>query len=470
MSLAFLRRFATAVWNRRPRGIFGQFALLLVGAMVVANMIAISLLDSERSRAIREARRGAQVERIVSLVPVLEGVPERLRPEVAKAASSPILNLKIDDEPLVEHTEGDRLSRRIQGLLVEALDEALEDDGRDEVASEDVRVEALRHHRHWDDHDDDRRWWRRPVRLRTSIRLEDGSWLNARQGRTPRGPPGSGGAVVFALALSITAVLGVGLWFIGRITRPLRALGAAAERAGAGDRSAMVKVEGVGEVRAAAEAFNAMQTRIARFDAERARAIAAVGHDLRTPITSLRIRAEMLDGPERDAMVRTLDEMRVMADGLLAWGRNEAEAEAPGEVDLAALLAGLCEPDDALSYEGPASLTLKGRPVALSRAFSNILDNAKRYGGKAVVRLAADEAAVAVTVTDEGPGIPSERLADVLEPFTRLEESRSADTGGAGLGLAIAQTIIRAHAGTLHLENRTDDEGSGLVVTVTLPR
>lgn len=506
-----------------PRSLAGRFILLLATALVFANVVALVLLDTERARFAREARRGAQVERIATLVPVLISIPPRLRNDVARAASSPGSILSVDAEPLVR--EGER------GWLTERLIASFDDLG---VDLDDARInitaigprpprpvrdrdrrgprnrEDRQHRGHHpdpggraeadravspqpdlDDNDDieevaevddrgeraepggdDSFWqhWRRwrHVRVEASIPLGDGSWLNLRQRRPEPPPPVIGGAILFALFLSLAAVLAVGVVFIRRITRPLSALAAAAAQAGAGDRTATVPESGARELREAAAAFNAMQRRIALFDAERARTIAAVGHDLRTPITSLRIRAEMLDDDTRDAMVKTLEEMRVMADGLLAYGRSEADAEPAATLDLAALLRELCDPPGgAVAYRGPAAFPFEGRPVALSRAFANIVGNARRYAGSATVTLASDREGVTVTIADDGPGIPEDKLDAVFEPFMRLDPSRSSETGGEGLGLAIARSLIRAHGGTIVLANR--DDAPGLIATVRLP-
>ncbi len=397
--------------------------------------------------------------------------------EIARAASSPFNRLTVDSEPLLALSD---TNWRAEALL-ETLREALGDSAADAriAVSEGRGPRPRREHRHprHEGHEDDdaegppegREGRRGPplrlTRVEASIPLGDGTWLNVVQRRPDWGPPVVSGAVVFTLLLSLVAVLIVGLGFIRRITRPLNQLAAAAGRAGAGDRSARVPETGPREILSAAAAFNAMQARIAAFDAERARTIAAVGHDLRTPITSLRIRAEMLDDETRDAMVRTLEEMRVMADGLLEWGRNEAETEPAAAVDIAELLSGLAA-EGGHSFDGPPQLQVPGRPVALSRAFANILGNAERYAGPARIRLSAADGTAIVTVTDDGPGIPPDELEAVFEPFRRLEDSRSLESGGAGLGLSIARTILRAHGGTITLANRPE---GGLEATVRLP-
>ena len=209
-----------------------------------------------------------------------------------------------------------------------------------------------------------------------------------------------------------------------------------------------------------------MQAEIARFDAERLRTLGAVGHDLRTPMTSLRLRAEMVeDEALREPMIRTLDEMGVMADGLVSYARSGQEDEARVAVDLAALLSDLCAERGAVWTGGPA-LSAQGRPVALKRVFGNLLDNALRYAGAAEVALAREDDTARVSVRDTGPGIPEDRLAQMFAPFTRGEESRSPDSGGAGLGLSIAHGIVAAHGGRIAVRNLL---GGGWVAEVGLP-
>ncbi len=224
--------------------------------------------------------------------------------------------------------------------------------------------------------------------------------------------------------------------------------------------------EGPRELRAAASAFNDMQARIARFDAERMRTLAALGHDLRTPLTSLRIRAEMLDEDAlSDGMVRTLDEMTVMADGLVAFAKGSRDAEEPQAIDLAPYLGRLCQERGA-TFEAQSEAVVQGRPVALGRALGNLINNAIRYGGAATVRLSRDGAQAVIAVEDRGPGITPERLEAVFEPFVRGEDSRSQETGGAGLGLSIARNIIAVHGSTIQLQNRAE---GGLRAVVYFP-
>jgi signal transduction histidine kinase len=206
--------------------------------------------------------------------------------------------------------------------------------------------------------------------------------------------------------------------------------------------------------------------------------LAAIGHDLRTPITRLRLRAEFMDDDEqRRKMLADLDEMEAMVAATLAFARDESTGEPTVALDLAALCrtvldeAADARPDlaEAIAYAGPERLVVRARPVALKRALANLIGNALAYGGAARLVLTAPEAPgkpVRLAVEDKGPGIPADLLEAVFQPFRRLEASRNRETGGTGLGLPIARNILRAHGGDVVLRNR---DGGGLVALATLP-
>ena len=422
-----------------PDGLAARFALLLVLALLAAYGVALAVLASERDRLDRAALQGREIERVLALVPALDGTPLPERRRIARAASRRGAEIEVGPEARVAEGPAGARAEAVASRLSEALG------GRE------VRVAPAGPR----------------GRLALSAALVDPpGWLNGTVRAAPMPEAGRGGpALLLILGLSLCAVLAVGIGFVRLLTRPLAALAEAAHRAGHGDRTARVPETGARELREAAGAFNDMQARIARFEAERTRTLAAVGHDLRTPITSLRIRAEMLDEAEAAPMIRTLDEMKVMAEGLLAYARGGGDAESTVPVDLAPLLERLCEERGA-AFEARAGGTVRGRPVALGRAAGNLVDNALRYAGGARVTLSREGGEAVIAVEDRGPGIPEERLGDVLEPFVRGEASRSADTGGAGLGLSIARTVAQAHGGTLTLSNR---EGGGLRAALRLP-
>ena len=441
-----------------PDGLAARFALLLAAALVAANVVALVLLAVERDRLGRAARVEREVERAASLVPALEAVAPERRAGIARQASTRLTRVSVGPEPRLAATGDGPRSRALAADLAAALP------GRE------VRAAVLARPAPGPD-----RGRGGVGAVVASIALDgDGDangggpaqWLDV-VAQAPRGgpPPVREEAWALLMGLSLAAVLGVALLLVRELTRPLAALAGAARAAGRGDRSARVPERGARELREAAAAFNDMQGRIAQLEAERTRTVAALGHDLRTPITSLRIRAEMIDEEEmREPMIRTLDEMQVMADGLVTYARGAGEAEAEGEVDLAALLHRLCAERGAEAGE-IAPATVRGRPVALARAVGNLIDNALRYAGAARASLGREGAHAVVAVEDRGPGIAPERLANVQEPFVRGEASRAAATGGAGLGLAIARAVAQAHGGTLELANR---EGGGLRAALRL--
>jgi signal transduction histidine kinase len=434
-----------------PDGIAARFALLLATALLAATIIALVALAFDRIRFDRAAMVEREVERILGLVPALEAVPPEARARVAREASTRFARVTVDAAPLVRDTPVDMRSRGLARLIARDLP--------DRPFAAGIMRQQL-----------EGRGDRRVDTIVISIAIgdpADGTWLNVRAAPPVGAAPGLDADVVFLVfGLSLVAVLGAGLIFIRRLTRPIDALARAAQSAGRGDRSVRLAEDGPRELRAAARAFNDMQVRIARFDAERLRTLGAVGHDLRTPITSLRIRAEMLDDTDlRDNMVRTLDDMAVMADGLVSFAKGARDDEPVQDIALVPFLATLAK-DRSATFPGGPDLHLRARPVALTRAIGNLVDNALRYGGSAEIALSCAGDDAVITISDDGPGIPPERLPQIFDPFVRGDDSRSAETGGAGLGLSIAQTIVQALGGTIRLANRNP---TGLTATISLP-
>lgn len=271
---------------------------------------------------------------------------------------------------------------------------------------------------------------------------------------------------VMAIGIVVASVL-----LVRWLTGPLRRLAQAADRIGRG-RIIAVPQDGPEEVQRLARALEAMQARITRLVDDRTQALAAVSHDLRTPITRMRLRAGFLD--DRDTQVRMeadLDEMEGMIAATLAYLQGETESEPQQLTDVGVLLSTLCDAAmDAggmVAFKGPAHLDTLCRPVALRRAVSNLIGNAVSYGGAARVGLALGTNELTITVDDDGPGIPEEELERVFEPFYRLEASRNRATGGVGLGLTISRQAIADQRGTLALSNRPE---GGLRAVVCLPK
>jgi signal transduction histidine kinase len=307
------------------------------------------------------------------------------------------------------------------------------------------------------------------------MRLPDGEWLDVTAELEPLRPWHSPTFLMSFLLMTAAAAL-LTLWAVRRLTAPVRTLAAAAEALGRDVNAAPLPEDGPTEVAVAAVAFNTMAARIRRFVQDRTELLTAIGHDLRTPITRLKLRAEFVEDDEQRAKILIdLEELEALVSATLAFGRDARTTEPVTSLDLPELLrtildeAGDAHPDivDRLRYEGPSHLTVRARSLALKRVVVNLVVNAVNYAGSATVRLSHPAArTVVVEIEDSGPGIPPAELERVFEPFFRGEPSRNRETGGVGLGLPIARNIMRAHGGDVVLANRLS---GGVKATVTLP-
>lgn len=294
-------------------------------------------------------------------------------------------------------------------------------------------------------------------KLKVALRMRDHSWLMLKT--QVRAAPwaivlgGVGSAFILALGVLLAAIL-----VLRNLSAPLRALAVAADAVGRGN-PVRIAEEGAGDLKLVAKAFNAMQARITDLISARTQALAAVSHDLRTPLSRLRLRAGFVDDKAaREAMEADVDEMTAMLESLLAYLGGDEDPEPRRLVDLAAMAMTLVDAaTDAghqASYAGPERLLVEARPLSMKRAVSNIVQNAILYGGRAGVVLGQDGDRIVLAVEDDGPGIAEADRAGVLEPFRRLDSARARNTGGLGLGLTIVDRILRREGGTLAFHNR----------------
>ncbi|KDB01672.1 hypothetical protein U879_21155, partial [Defluviimonas sp. 20V17] len=243
-----------------------------------------------------------------------------------------------------------------------------------------------------------------------------------------------------------------------------------ADRIGRGEAAGPIDIRGPEEMQHLAAAFAEMQARLQRFISERTRLLGALGHDLRSPLTALRVRAEMVDDDEtRERIIAIIAEMQEMVEATLAFARGMATAERVDSVELSLFLGAIV--DEFRDLGGEVALQgkdakLRLRPNAMRRALRNLIENALRYGQRARITASVDKADAWITIDDDGPGIPDASLERVFDPFVRLEGSRSRETGGTGLGLSIARTIVHAHGGEITLRNRPE---GGLQAQIRVP-
>lgn len=302
-----------------------------------------------------------------------------------------------------------------------------------------------------------------------TVNLDDGSWVVFTGFNRDWGLSQSQRVGVWAAFLLVSFAV-VSTIATRQISRPIRRFAGAVRRSGGG-QSPPIAREGPQELREVIAAFNDMQAQIQEFVAYRTSMLTAISHDLRTPLTRLRLRGEFIvDKAQQAKLFRDVDEMRAMIDGALAFFRGDADEEARRAFDLADVLQSIAD-DYAdqgveIRYAGPDHLTYVGCPVALKRVFANLIENAVKYGTPPEVALVRAASATVVSVRDRGAGIPEDALARVFKPFYRVDESRNRATGGVGLGLTSAQSVVRRHGGDIALRNHPE---GGLEVTVTLP-
>ncbi|MGH6892148.1 MAG: ATP-binding protein [Dongiaceae bacterium] len=460
-----------------PHSMLTWFALVLAAgiALSLISVSAFHALNRDEAVAALEDLRAA--ERIAAAARFLDHSAVVLRPVIAESISGSSLFIATTPASMIDDpTPPDARTERLRGVIAARLGDmrwrelrvdygAGSDDESDDAWSWIPSLWADEHRKT----DEILSLQDQGQTFSVALQLMDGSWLNF-SFASVKTLPFSSWSHLLALAAGIAAVMALGVGAGRLITRPIDNLTVAAEELGRGARPGDVPETGLNEVRRAARAFNRMQRRIGRMIQDRTQMIAAISHDLRTPITRLRLRAEFVDDPEEQLkMLADLDQMEAIIHSTLAFAREDSDAEPTAPVDLVNLLQEVAEshPPARLSAARDGHCILRARPVALWRCFNNLVENAIRYGNAAEIAIRDLPDAVEVTIDDTGRGIPEDRLKDVFRPFVRLEESRNRESGGAGLGLAIARSVALAHGGTITLANRKE---GGLRATVRLPK
>lgn len=440
-----------------PSSLFARMALILLAGLLTAQLASIWLQWGERASVVSQARGQNFVDRIVEAVSVLEVAdPSRRSAALSALQYGDMRVALIADDQVSQNAPRGAIQTMISARLgsereIRPVGEAggmgMQRGGPGGMQQRGNPMRSF------------------------DVRLRDGQWVRFNAAREADAPALSNDLIA-RLLITLIIVIAVVMIAVRQATKPLQQLARAADTLGRDLDAPPLAEEGPTETRRAAQAFNRMQARIKRLVDERARALAAVSHDLRTPLTRLRLRAELVDDEKlRDQMATDLDAMAGMIDATLGYLRGLQESEAARPIDINALLASMIE--DALvlgrtvSIEGQAVAPYTGRLSALRRALQNLIDNAVKYGSCAHIRLVDEATELRIIVEDEGPGIPPTELARVTEPYYRPDASRNSETGGVGLGLSIVKDIALMHGGELLLDNRPQ---GGLCVTLTLPR
>ncbi|MDX2287304.1 MAG: ATP-binding protein [Hyphomicrobiaceae bacterium] len=436
--------------------IAGRTILVLVLGLGSTLFLAQYVYQYAAEREVLQSNADRTAERLLVLAQTITAVDTAVRDETAHRLSGGPLELHWSERPLT--TAGgalDPAAQMLRNFLLEREPE-LRTRGLIFGSSADANTvpEASAH------------------TTLISLGLDDGTWLNVTLARVQATRITSPSVIVTSLIGGLGVVL-VAVLLSRWLTRPLSRLADGARALFAtGDEGADLEEAGTREVRTLAASINEMQRRIRRLLADRTQMLAAISHDLRTPLTRLRLRAEGIGEPElKRAFDRDIDEMEAMIDAALSFLRDSSIEEPTAPVDIAAILQTIA--DDAadagqdVRVEVPRSLVTTGRHLALKRALTNLIGNAVRHGGCAAVSAIETAEGLEVSVDDRGPGIPEDKLEDVFAPFCRLDAARGRADSGYGLGLTVARGIARAHYGDVDLSNRPT---GGLRATLRLPR
>ena len=441
--------------------LFARMALILLAGLLAAQLASVWLQWGERATVVSQARGLNFSDRLAETVRVLEAEdPARRSTTVAALQSTDLRVALIKDDQVSSNVPRGQIQAALSARLGSEREirsvgggggSGMGGGGMQRGGSGGMQQRGMRSF---------------------DVRLADGQWVRISSVQEADTPPALPTDLITNLLITLLIVTSVVMIAVRQATKPLQQLAQAADTLGRDLDAPPLAEAGPAETRRAAQAFNRMQARIKRLVDERARALAAVSHDLRTPLTRLRLRAELVgDDSLREQMAADLDSMAAMIDATLDYLRGLQDSEAVRKIDMNALLQSLAEDAAVLgkniSIAGLAQTPYTGRLSALSRALQNLIDNAIKYGHSARIRIEDDAGTLRLIVEDDGPGIPPAELARVTEPYYRPDASRSRETGGVGLGLSIVKDIALLHGGELLLANRPQ---GGLCATLVLPR
>jgi signal transduction histidine kinase len=466
-----------------PRSLFGRLVLIMLGGLILAQIATAYINLTERDQLLYRAGGMRLAQQIADIVKLLDSLPAAERRRVVAVFNAPPLAVSLDRPRLSPDPSSAELDFQ-HSMFSTVLRYALGEDAQVNVVRLENAPESFR------------RGGRSAPRERSmmqmmqgeghgmgpgvspggafftvQIALHDGSWVTFDSQLSPQAA-GTPLRLALTLLILLGSVIAISLVAVRWVTGPLASLATAAEKLGEDINRPPLPETGPSEAQRAARAFNTMQRRLARFIADRTRIFTAMSHDLKTPITRLRLRSEMLeDETLRAKFDKDLEEMEAMVTQTLDFMRDAGAQEAVQPVDAMALLESLQtdyqDTGSRVEIEGSIARPYAGRPLALRRCLTNLVDNAIRYGGSATIRLEDGADRLRIRILDRGPGMAEAELDQAFEPFFRGESSRSRDTGGTGLGLGIARNIARAHGGDLVLHNRPE---GGLEAMLTLAR
>ena len=447
-----------------PRSLFGRIALILAGGFLTIQLITTTIAISDRNALVFRAGANQATIRIGDVVRTMTAASPAERTRIMQAISNDTLKVSYgkpagSDAAVGEESELMTTARDAVALALPLGVGFRLIDARPVYLNPDSWTA--------------REFRERPgVRMVATVLLNDGVWITVQSIEPPRATHWV--IRMFRNLAIVDGVMVILCFFAVRlVTRPLSVLASAAEDLGRDIDRPPLPERGANELVRASRALNVMQDRLKRYVDTRVKVLAAMSHDLKTPITRMRLRAEMLDDAHIKAkFTKDLDELQQMVGSTLDYMRGLAEGgEAVQPIDVTALISSLKEEAEeaghTITLSGDARSPVMGRAQALKRCLQNLIDNALAYGRRADITLRDEGGALSIAISDDGPGIPEADIEKVFEPFYRVEGSRNRNTGGSGLGLSIARNIAQAHGGSVRLRNLAR---GGLEATLRIPR
>jgi len=451
--------------------------VVVIAGLLVSQVATLTIVARDRAASNEILELYRLNDRALSLVKLLAPLPSAQREKLADGLDNPTFTVAVSKEPVIETSiPPDDTFAEMEDILVDRLTQYsivdarvrrdLPDDesaGRAATSDPDmgsVQRGLLRVAKRFAKTD----------RLTAAIQFKDGEWLNFSMPMSPPAPVLTKGSLGLYLLMGVL-VTGLSLWALRRLTAPYRTLEDAVRRLGHDLKSPPLAETGSREYRSAAHALNTMQAKLREYVEDREYLAAALAHDLRTPLTRMRLRLELLDNRELCAsLMNDVGEIDGIVRSVIDFATMQFAEEETELVDLWSLVASLADgyPQVSLDMaeEDGKGLVCRARPTALRRCIGNLIGNAVTYGAGGSISLRRDRGDAVVAIVDEGPGIPEAQLAEVMRPFVRVESSRNRGTGGLGLGLTIADTFARDMGGTLSLSN---EPGRGLRAELRLP-
>ena len=448
-----------------PETMGGQLMLLIIAAIFFSQTAILFFILSEKKGNFGEQEEQAYLNNLISTYKIISSLSGNTREQAIYLSSNPDISFSISSDPVstAEISGRDNFARALKSKI---------NTGPVYVLEKPVTLSTMlsfwfsdRMDECFDSGDLEQLPQHCPS-ITLSLPLNKTEWLNVKLVQEP-GEALVLFPVILSALLTLAGILIVVVFAVKRITSPLSTLAQAAERLGRGETVEPLKKRGPRELSSTIEAFNVMQQRLTRFVQDRTKMLASISHDLRTPLTSLRLRVEFIEDKDlRDKMTATLEEMQNMVATCLIFSSQDAVKEKNSNFDIVRALQELTDEFSGVSFTGRVpSYQYSGRRISLKRAFRNILENGINYGFQVQMSFEDYQDHLVITMQDKGPGIPEEKKEDIFEPFVRLGKERNTESGNVGLGMSIARTIIHHHGGSIVASNTNP----GLRVTITLP-